>query len=136
MPIATSKMQCGGSRHAGQRVMVFVSPGFILSQLFTEVSGIIDRATRANIVIDTIDVRGLYTPDAGETSQTAAWLVPCRRTQDDVTARQRSLLSQKFSPIRRRTAALLSHRNDLDEGLRAGGGGAPVSYVLGFCPKI
>jgi len=39
MPIATSKMQCGGiAGLPGQRVMVFVSPGFILSQLFTDVS--------------------------------------------------------------------------------------------------
>src|SRR5208282_499440 len=47
----------------GQRVLVLVSPGFIPSTLQTEASDLVDRATRANIVINTIDARGLYTPD-------------------------------------------------------------------------
>jgi VWFA-related protein len=47
----------------GQRVLVLVSPGFISTTLQSEVSEIVDRATRANIVINTIDARGLYVPD-------------------------------------------------------------------------
>src|SRR6266436_2779822 len=47
----------------GQRVLVFVSPGFIPSTLQSEASEMVDRATRANIVINTIDARGLYAPD-------------------------------------------------------------------------
>ena len=50
----------------GQRVMVFVSPGFIPTTLQLETSGLVDRATKANIVINTIDARGLYTPDMGD----------------------------------------------------------------------
>src|SRR5258708_772098 len=49
----------------GQRVLVLVSPGFIPSTLRSEVSEMVDRATRSNIVINTIDARGLYTPDVG-----------------------------------------------------------------------
>src|SRR5260221_11195611 len=47
----------------GQRKMVFISPGFILSTLFTERMDLVDRANRAGVVIDTLDARGLYTPD-------------------------------------------------------------------------
>src|SRR6266478_1770350 len=47
----------------GQRVLVLVSPGFIPSTLQSDVSEMVDRATRSNIVINTIDARGLYTPD-------------------------------------------------------------------------
>src|SRR5882757_4164982 len=44
----------------GQRVMVFVSPGFLItSMLSLESSSLIDRANRANVVINTIDARGL-----------------------------------------------------------------------------
>ena len=43
--------------------MVLVSPGFIPSTLWSETSGMIDRANRSGIVINTIDARGLYTPD-------------------------------------------------------------------------
>src|SRR5467141_5031820 len=47
----------------GQRVLALVSPGFISSTLQSEASEMVDRATRANIVINTIDARGLYAPD-------------------------------------------------------------------------
>jgi len=47
----------------GERVMVLVSPGFIPSTLWSDISSLIDRATRAKVVINTIDARGLYTPD-------------------------------------------------------------------------
>src|SRR5258708_20276001 len=49
----------------GQRVLVLVSPGFITSTLQFEASETVDRATRSNIVINTIDARGLYAPDVG-----------------------------------------------------------------------
>src|SRR5258707_12266207 len=53
----------------GQRVRVFVSPGFLItSMLSLESSSLIDRANRANVVINTIDARGLYTPDMGDIS--------------------------------------------------------------------
>src|SRR5580658_1790996 len=53
----------------GQRIMVFVSPGFITSTLQLEFNGVVDRATKGNIVINTIDARGLYTPDMGDISE-------------------------------------------------------------------
>ena len=46
--------------------MVFVSPGFIVTMYTREGGDLIDRANRANIVINTIDARGLYTPDMGD----------------------------------------------------------------------
>ena len=54
----------------GQRVVAFVSPGFIITPMLSlEGSSLIDRANRSNIVINTIDARGLYTPDlAGDIS--------------------------------------------------------------------
>src|SRR6266481_9549354 len=48
----------------GQRVLVFVSPGFVITTMLTsDSSSLIDRANRSNIVINTIDARGLFTPD-------------------------------------------------------------------------
>src|SRR3984893_16193168 len=46
----------------GQRVMIFVSPGFVITTaLNLESSSLVDQANRSNIVINTIDARGLYT---------------------------------------------------------------------------
>src|SRR5216683_131272 len=47
----------------GQRILALVSPGFIVTTLTLESSDLVDRANRANIVINTIDARGLYAPD-------------------------------------------------------------------------
>src|SRR5260370_38889055 len=47
----------------GQRILALVSPGFIVTTLTLESSDLVDRANRANIVINTIDARGLYVPD-------------------------------------------------------------------------
>src|SRR5258707_9020396 len=47
----------------GQRLMGFVSPGFVITTMLTsDSSSLIARANHANIVINTIDARGLYTP--------------------------------------------------------------------------
>lgn len=121
----------------GQRVMVFVSPGFILSKLFTEASGIIDRATRANIVIDTIDVRGLYTPDVmgdianppGGSSRVVGPKVLYRTSAQ-------SAQSEILDEFAAGTGGTYFHnRNDLDEGLRQAVAAPAVSYVLGFSPQ-
>src|SRR5271168_3919127 len=50
------------SRKPGQRSVVLVSPGFITPQLEYEYTDIIDRAVRWQVVINTLDARGLYVP--------------------------------------------------------------------------
>jgi len=122
----------------GQRVMVFVSPGFILAQLFTEASGIIDRATRTNIVIDTIDARGLYTPDVmgdianppGGLTSRAAGIKSLYRTT--AQAAQSEILDELAAGT---GGTYFHNRNDLDVGLRQAVAAPAVSYVLGFSPQ-
>jgi hypothetical protein len=46
----------------GQRLMVFVSPGFIRTVRKQGGGDLLDRANRAGIVINSIDARGLHTP--------------------------------------------------------------------------
>ena len=56
----------------GQRKLVLISPGFIISTLLAERVDMIDRSNRAGVVIDTVDARGLYTPDvAGDIASPA-----------------------------------------------------------------
>jgi len=125
----------------GQRaVMVFVSPGFILSQLFTEVSGIIDRATRANIVIDTIGRGAACTRRmSGETSQTRRVVRSVSPDPRRCTARQRQFAqSEVLDQFRRRppVAPTFTNRNDLDEGLRQAVARAPgFRTCLVFAPQ-
>jgi VWFA-related protein len=121
----------------GQRILVFVSPGFLTTTLHLEFSGIVDQATKSNVVINTIDARGLYTPDLGDISdpnvnpnpQTAGirslYATVAQSAQDEVL--------QQFADG---TGGTFFHnRNDLDEGLRQAGAAPALTYLLGFSPQ-
>ena len=121
----------------GQRIMVLVSPGFILSTLQSEFSDMVDRATRANIVINTIDGRGLYVPDVmgdianppHDTVVTAGfkstYRVAAQTAQEDVLAELADGTGGTF----------YHNRNDVDETMREAGAAPEVSYTLGFSPQ-
>jgi VWFA-related protein len=121
----------------GQRVLVFVSPGFLQTTIQSEASELVDRATRANIVINTIDARGLYAPDVmGDISnpsrdsfRTAGYKVSYRiaaqSAQDDVMAQLADGTGGTF----------FHNRNDVDEAMREAGAAPASSYLLGFSPQ-
>src|SRR5208282_444384 len=48
----------------GQRSVIFVSAGFFTETLRYELSQIADRALRANVILNALDARGLYTDPA------------------------------------------------------------------------
>src|SRR5437016_258810 len=121
----------------GQRVLVLVSPGFITSTLQFEASETVDRATRSNIVINTIDARGLYAPDVGgdiadpphDSFRTAgfklSYRVAAQLAQEDVLAQLADGTGGKF----------FHNRNDVDEAMREAGAAPAYSYLLGFSPQ-
>ncbi|MGB9466565.1 MAG: VWA domain-containing protein [Candidatus Acidiferrum sp.] len=121
----------------GQRIMVFVSPGFITSTLMLEFSNLVDRATKSNIVINTIDARGLYTSDtAGDLADPpvdsyrtagykASYRVAAQLAQEDVLAQLADGTGGTF----------FHNRNDVDEGLREAGAAPAMTYLLGFSPQ-
>jgi VWFA-related protein len=121
----------------GQRIMVFVSPGFITSTLHLEFSDLVDRATKANIVVNTIDARGLYTPDMGDVADPstngsyrtagyrATYAVAAQLAQEDVLAELADGTGGTF----------FHNRNDVDEGLREAGAAPAMTYLLGFSPQ-
>ncbi len=121
----------------GQRVLVLVSPGFIPSTMQSEASEMVDRATRANIVINTIDARGLYAPDVmGDiadpsvdtirtTGYKATYRVAAQFAQQDVLAQLADGTGGKF----------FHNRNDVDEAMREAGAAPAFSYLLGFSPQ-
>src|SRR5438094_417719 len=121
----------------GQRILVLVSPGFIPSTLQYEASEMVDRATRANIVINTIDARGLYAPDVmgdiaeppRDTVRTAgykaSYRVAAQFGQEDVLAQLADGTGGKF----------FHNRNDVDEAMREAGAAPALSYLLGFAPQ-
>jgi VWFA-related protein len=116
----------------GQRVIVLMSPGFFVAPSMRESGEITDRATKANIVINTIDARGLYVSSVYDvTTRSAgsplrqAFIMTAESLQDDVLAE-----------LADGTGGLFFHnRNDIDQGLLQAAAEPEVSYVLGFSPQ-
>src|SRR5204863_1547778 len=114
----------------GQRILVLVSPGFISSTLQSEASEMVNRATRSNIVINTIDARGLYAPDVGgdiadpphDSYRTAgyktSYRVAAQLAQQDVLAQLADGTGGNF----------YHNRNDVDEAMREAGAAPAISY--------
>jgi ribosomal protein L14E/L6E/L27E len=107
-----------------------------LTTLQSNTSELVDRATRANIVINAIDARGLYTPDLGDISDPstaspvtagprALYATMAQRAQEDVLAQLADGTGGKF----------YHNRNDVDEAMREAGAAPAVSYLLGFSPQ-
>jgi VWFA-related protein len=121
----------------GQRVMVLVSPGFILSTLQSEVSSMIDRATRANIVINTIDARGLYTPDVmGDIANPPHDSVVTAGFKSSYRLAAQTAQEDVLADLADGTGGTFYHnRNDVDEAMRQAGAAPSTSYLLTFSPQ-
>jgi VWFA-related protein len=121
----------------GQRVMVFVSPGFFVTSMLTlESSSLIDRANRANIVINTIDARGLYTPDMGDISDPPHDTPMTTGIKSSYRVQSQLAQSDILAQLADGTGGTFFHnRNDIDAGLREAAAAPAMSYLLGFSPQ-
>jgi VWFA-related protein len=124
----------------GQHSVIFVSPGFLLYNLEAQVDEIADRALRSNVVISTLDPRGLYVIIPGGDSSRNIVVLP----QDAALAgRKQQLILDEFSHdeevlnnLASDTGGQFFHNsNDLDKGFRLIGTLSDVSYVLAFSPR-
>jgi VWFA-related protein len=120
----------------GERIMLLVSPGFLLTTQFLDESGVIDRANRANVVINTLDARGLYTPDVmGDISRPSSdsYRTAGQKTMYRVAAQQEN--QYVLGDLAYGTGGTFFHNsNDLQGGLQLAGLAPEVSYVLAFSP--
>jgi VWFA-related protein len=120
----------------GSRTLVLVSPGFLLttdhrSQEFD----VLDRAIRANVTVNTIDMRGLYTPPGSDASErghlsTAGGFL----TQTEISAASQA--DDVLEEIADGTGGTFFHNdNDLKGGLNTLAARPEYVYVLGFSPS-
>jgi hypothetical protein len=121
----------------GQRVMVFVSPGFLLTMQTREQGDLIDRANRSNIVINTIDARGLYTPNLlGDISEPTVGSPQASGIRDSYRMSEQFAQSEILGELADGTGGTFFHnRNDLDVGMLRAVAAPDASYLLGFSPQ-
>jgi VWFA-related protein len=115
----------------GQKTMVFISPGFSLDENQERPWHIIDEANRLRIVINTLDARGLFTPQVYDASikevTPQAW-VYSREQQED----QGVLLANLADG----TGGTHFHNsNDMEGAMKQMAGAPAVTYVLLFTPQ-
>jgi len=122
----------------GKRSIILISPGFLtLFDIQAEKTEIIDRAIRANVIISSLNARGLFTvipggdaSNAGIQSPTAAAIKSQYQTasalaEEDVLAELASGTGGTF----------FHNNNDLVEGFKRVAARPEYVYVLGFSPQ-
>jgi VWFA-related protein len=121
----------------GQRNLVLISPGFIFPDDRDEYSKLVDQAIRQNVFLNTLDARGLYTPDMGDISQRAN--IPDPTTVGIRHTWQLALQQEQTDLLRYLagdTGGFSFHdNNDLAEGIRQVASPPEAYYYLAFSPE-
>jgi len=120
----------------GERKLVLVSPGFVSTEASRNLSNLIDRALEAKVIVDTIDARGLYTPDMGDVTQSGGMNAQLGGAATRFRLQEQSLAGEVLGSIAAGTGGEWFHnRNDLDERFRQIVSAPPTSYLLTFSPQ-
>lgn len=122
----------------GNRNLVLVSPGFLLTRDHrTDEHDLFERAIRANIVINTIDMRGLFAASAGGDASQALYHAPEAITflgQADRDAATQA--DDVLAELADGTGGTFFHNdNNLKRGLNVIAARPKYIYVLGFSPQ-
>ncbi|HEV2401472.1 MAG TPA: VWA domain-containing protein [Candidatus Sulfotelmatobacter sp.] len=119
----------------GQRTIVLVSPGFLTPELEYEYGDLIDRALREQVVINSLDARGLYVIIPGGDASVAGQHPDSglRTMYETNSASQDSDILAVLADGTGGT--FFQNNNDMDEGLRRLADVPEFYYVLGFTPQ-
>ena len=123
------------ARMPGQRSIVLISPGFITPRMEFDYNEIIDRAVRAQVIINTLDARGLYVVlPGGDIGNNPLHPPPPAKGLIDIAAA--SAQDELLGILADSTGGVFFHNsNDVDDGLRRVAQTPEYSYVLAFVPQ-
>jgi VWFA-related protein len=116
----------------GQRILVLVSPGFIFPSREQDISQLIDKAIRMNVVINAIDGRGLYVDPISDASRPG----PTDPTLAQYEREEALIAEETLATLAAGTGGtLFAKNNDLVEGFLRTGSQPEFTYMLGFSPQ-
>jgi VWFA-related protein len=119
----------------GQRSIILVSGGFVtLAEHSQEKTEIMDRAVRANVLINALDARGLYTDtsDIARPSANAVTEITLQRMERENNRAQSDVLAELAHGT---GATLFENNNDLDAGFARLANAPEYYYLLAFSPQ-
>lgn len=118
----------------GSRAIMLVSPGYmVLADSRAQEAELLDRAIRANVVINSLNARGLYTKLLGDAASSRDGLnSPRRRYQFESAQADEDVMAEMADG----TGGKYFHNdNGFDEGLNQLAAPPEFTYVLGFSPQ-
>ncbi len=122
----------------GQRSIILASPGFLTPDLHQDVSDVINRAIRANVIIGSIDARGLWTePGFSASDVTPGGGVDVVMIKNRYAHYEASAQEDVLAELADATGGTFVHNtNDLAGGFKRLAASPEFIYVLGFTPSI
>jgi VWFA-related protein len=120
----------------GQRNIIFISGGFIYPTREQEFAELLDRAARANVVISSLDARGLYVVmPGGDISNTSVGTTATIGFHANFNVLEQSEQSNVLEELADGTGGGYFHNNnDLEGGFKKLATAPAFSYLLGFSP--
>jgi len=121
----------------GQRLMVLASPGFLAQTLeaISDKADILDLAARANVMISSLNARGLFTTEM-DASQQGASSLAAQQLISQYYRESAIATEDVLAELADGTGGTFFHNNnDLNEGFARVAAAPEVSYVLGFSPQ-
>ena len=121
----------------GQRIVVLVSPGFISPTDYQpDKNDIIDHAIKVNVVINSLDARGLWTDPMVDASQQSSYTVQYQTAKQMNDRLAASVQADVLAELSYGTGGtVFQNNNDLDQGFRELAAVPEYYYVLGFAPQ-
>jgi len=122
----------------GQRLIVLASPGFLAqtSEAINDKADILDSAARANVMISSLNVRGLFTTNI-DASQSGAYSPTVQQVLTQYYSASAVATEDVLAEMAEGTGGIFFHNNnDLNEGFARVAAAPEVSYVLGFSPLV
>jgi VWFA-related protein len=120
----------------GERSIILVSPGFFAPESQQDLIEIVDRALRSNVMISTLDARGLYTDSAYDASQqnsvSPQMIVLFLSYQSAAASADADVLAELADGT---GGTFFHNNNDLVGGFRRVAAAPEFLYVLGFTPQ-
>ena len=119
----------------GERILVVVSPGFLtLAEHQPDEYDVIERALRANVLVNVLNARGLYTTNIDASHQVLD--TRTERTKQTLLRQSEAQQEALLTEFAADTGGYYFHNNnDLAEGFRRISTTPEVYYLLGFQPQ-
>jgi VWFA-related protein len=114
----------------GQRTIMFISPGFntMTPEFIQEETDVLERAIKANVIISTLDARGLFTDPSYDASTRGGG----RGGSLTAAIARANILAELAAGT---GGTFFQNSNNLDEGFRRLAAAPEYVYLLGFSPQ-